>query len=245
MTLITQDTLLNGRVRLSQPAKGFRVGIDTVLLAAAVPAMSGGAIVLDAGCGVGGALLCLAMRCPAYQMIGIDIQPDYAALARENIHQHGLDSRITIHDGAVEDKSILAAHSIDHVMMNPPYFAPDSTPAPCVGRDIANRQQGDLGAWFRTVRRVTRPGGTVSLIYPASGIADIMAWMASGMGGVTIMPIHARADLPAMRILVQAKIASKAPAAILPGLVIHRDDGAYTDAAHAILRDMAAIDIKA
>ena len=35
---VTDDSLLGGRVALRQPAEGYRVAIDPVLLAAAVPA---------------------------------------------------------------------------------------------------------------------------------------------------------------------------------------------------------------
>ncbi|MBF0374243.1 MAG: methyltransferase, partial [Alphaproteobacteria bacterium] len=50
----TDDTLLDGRVRLRQPTHGYRAAIDPVFLAAAVPA-GAGQRVLDAGCGAGAA----------------------------------------------------------------------------------------------------------------------------------------------------------------------------------------------
>ncbi|MBF0393554.1 MAG: methyltransferase, partial [Alphaproteobacteria bacterium] len=59
----TDDTLLDGRVRLRQPTHGYRAAIDPVFLAAAVPA-GAGQRVLDAGCGAGAALLCLCARVP-------------------------------------------------------------------------------------------------------------------------------------------------------------------------------------
>jgi tRNA1(Val) A37 N6-methylase TrmN6 len=67
---LTEDTLLGGRVRLRQPASGYRVAIDPVLLAAAVPAVSG-ETALDIGCGTGAAALCLAVRVPGVRVIGI------------------------------------------------------------------------------------------------------------------------------------------------------------------------------
>ena len=52
---------LDGRVRYAQPRRGFRSGIEPVLLAAAIPARQG-SHVLEGGCGAGAALLCLAAR---------------------------------------------------------------------------------------------------------------------------------------------------------------------------------------
>ena len=59
----TEDRLLGGRVRLRQPAGGYRVAIDPIFLAASVPAEPH-QLVLDVGCGAGAAMLCLAARVP-------------------------------------------------------------------------------------------------------------------------------------------------------------------------------------
>ncbi|MEY2961347.1 MAG: hypothetical protein RLZ60_1177, partial [Pseudomonadota bacterium] len=58
MTDLSCDNFLNGKVRVWQPINGYRAGVDPVLLAAAVPAKSG-QTVLELGCGVGTASLCL------------------------------------------------------------------------------------------------------------------------------------------------------------------------------------------
>ena len=65
------DLTLGGRVRLRQPAEGYRVAVDPVLLAAAVPA-GPGSRVLDLGCGVGAAALCLLTRVPEAEVTGWD-----------------------------------------------------------------------------------------------------------------------------------------------------------------------------
>ena len=57
----TQDLLLGGRISLRQPAQGYRVAIDPLLLAASVNAEPGETI-LDVGAGVGAAGLCVATR---------------------------------------------------------------------------------------------------------------------------------------------------------------------------------------
>jgi tRNA1(Val) A37 N6-methylase TrmN6 len=64
MDAITENTVLDGRVRLLQPERGYRAGMDAALLAAACEAADG-ARVLEAGCGVGAALLAAASRWPA------------------------------------------------------------------------------------------------------------------------------------------------------------------------------------
>ncbi len=80
---VTEDALLDGRVRLRQPVAGYRAATDPVLLAAACPARAGESA-LDLGCGAGAAALCLAARVAGMDLHGLEVQPAYAALAREN-----------------------------------------------------------------------------------------------------------------------------------------------------------------
>ena len=85
---LTDDHLLGGRVRFSQPAHGYRVAIDPVLLAAAVPARAGERV-LDAGAGTGAASLCLAARVPECRIVGLELQRPLQRIASHNVTQNG------------------------------------------------------------------------------------------------------------------------------------------------------------
>ena len=76
---ITENEYLGGRICIRQPAKGYRAGIDPVLLAASVPAKKGQRV-LELGTGVGTAALCLHARVPEVLLTGVDIQPESACL---------------------------------------------------------------------------------------------------------------------------------------------------------------------
>ena len=85
----TLDGLLNKRLLVEQPSEGFRIAVDTVLLAAAVPARAG-QHVLDFGCGVGGAMLALACRVPGIKVTGVEIQDELVRLCEGNIERNNL-----------------------------------------------------------------------------------------------------------------------------------------------------------
>ena len=88
---LTDDAFLSGRLQLLQPRKGYRAATDPVLLAACVPAKAGQSV-LDLGCGAGTASLCLAIRVPGLRHAGLELQPDYADLARQNASPLGVTS---------------------------------------------------------------------------------------------------------------------------------------------------------
>ena len=98
---LTDDHLLGGRVRFSQPARGYRVAIDPGLLAAAVPTRTGERV-LDAGAGTGAASLCLAARVPECRIVGLELQRPLQRIASHNVTQNGLDARVEMVEGRLE-----------------------------------------------------------------------------------------------------------------------------------------------
>ena len=83
MSDTTEDDFLGGRLRVRQPARGYRSGIDPVLLAASVPAKTGDHV-LEIGTGSGVALLCLMRRVSGLSAVGVERNTELAALARAN-----------------------------------------------------------------------------------------------------------------------------------------------------------------
>src|SRR3954453_8341278 len=93
MTDTTEDRVLDGRVSLRQPVRGYRAGLDAALLAAACDA-GPGRRVIEAGCGAGGALLAAAARRPQARFTGVERDPDALALALANIAANGMEDRV-------------------------------------------------------------------------------------------------------------------------------------------------------
>ena len=237
----TEDRILNGRLVLRQPRKGYRAGLDAALLSAACDIASG-ARVLEAGCGPGAALLAAALRRPEGRFTGLERDPEALALARDNIAANGLAARASVMAGDVSHRfSTLGLEPFDAAMANPPFFDdPGAIRGPAPEREGAYLADGGLQAWTRFLLKAVREGGALTLIHRADRLADILALLGAGAGSFRIRPIQPFADEPAKRVLVRAIKTGKAPLVLLPALVLHARDGAkHTAQVEAILRGEA------
>jgi tRNA1(Val) A37 N6-methylase TrmN6 len=234
---LTENALLGGRVRLLQPAKGYRVAVDAVLLAAAVEAQPGDRV-LDLGAGVGAVGLCLAIRVPGCTVTGVELQPALAELAHRNAHLNGLDARvgILVHDLA---KPLPTLEAFDHVASNPPYLAAAvADPSPIASKALATvESSADLERWLTVATGAVKPAGTVLLIHRTDRLDEIERGLAAlGWSDLTIKRLP-----PAPRALLRARRADRLDRREVPPLVLHRPDGGYTEQAEAILRGGAPL----
>ena len=244
---LTRDAFLDGKVIAWQPREGYRAATDPVFLAASVPARAGQSV-LELGCGVGVASLCLSARVPGLDCTGLEVQVDYAALARRNAAENG--AALTVVEADLDAlPAELRARRFDHVIANPPYYAAQGPSARDAGRDKALREDTPLARWIDTALRRTCDGGHITMIHLTERLPELLAGFA-GRASCLVLPLAARAQRPARRIIVQARKGARAPFVLLPPLVIHQGDAHlgdgdfFTDSARAVLRDCAALDLR-
>ena len=246
----SRDSFLDGRLTIVQPASGPRAAIDALFLAAAVPAEACKAQkVLEAGAGTGVASLALCARVKDTHITGVEVQPELAALARENARLNAFEDRcrfieadLTGGTGELENAG-LVRESFDHVAANPPFYtrgrcreAADPQAAKAYSAD-----SGDLEKWVRFLTTMAAPRATLTMIHRAELLGRLLALLEGRFGAVAIYPLFPREGAPAKRILVQGFKGSRAPVELLPGMVLHKPNGDYTDAADAVLRAMAGL----
>lgn len=246
---LTEDRLLGGRVRLLQPGAGYRAATDPVLLAAAVPARPGESV-LELGIGAGAATLCLAARVAGLVHVGLEIQPDYLALAARNAALNGV--ALALFEGDVAaPPAALRAQSFDHVILNPPYHAASGPASPVAARDRAHREgEAGLEVWIAAALARARPRGRIAIIHRAERLPAILAVLSSRAGAVEVLPLAARAGRDAGRVIVRARKGVRTPFRLCAPLVLHEgpahvaDQDDFTPRARAILRDGCAIDVE-
>ncbi len=239
------DTLLGGAVRLRQPRTGYRVAIDPVLLAASVPAASAGRL-LDVGTGAGAAALCYARRVPGASVAGLELQPDFARLARENVELNGLSGRVEIVEGdLLQPPESLVIGSFDHVIANPPYLPQHrADPPPQESKASANVEGATtLADWLKFALAMVRPKGGITFIHRADRLDDLLALLHHRAGGIVVFPLWPKAGREAKRVIVRARPGVRTPMRLGAGLVLHNEDGSYTARALAVLRDGEALTV--
>jgi tRNA1(Val) A37 N6-methylase TrmN6 len=244
----TDDAILGGALTLRQPKRGHRFGHDAILLAAATPAKSGEHAV-ELGAGVGAAGLALASRVAGLRVTMVEIDGDLAALASHNSKVNGFSERaraLTL-DVATPARAFAAAGltsgSVQRVLMNPPFNDPARRrSSPDSRRSLAHSAPLEaLSQWVRRAFFLLGASGTLTLIWRADGLGDVLAALARGFGGVAILPVHPRPDAVAIRILVSTTKGSRAPLTLLPGLTLNDADGRPTAQAEAVLRGGEAL----
>jgi len=239
------EPFLGGRLQLRQPEKGHRAGTDALLLAACAPDRPMRAV--DVGAGVGAAGLSALARVSGLDMTFVEIDADLTDLCNCNISDNGLGARAR----AVRADMLTAANrrtagledgAFDLVLTNPPFLDPKSarvSPDPHKAR--AHVAFGGLDGWMKASLALLRPSGLFLMIHRADALAEILAGAEGRIGGLRLMPVHAKKDEPAVRLLVAGKKGSKAPLSILPPLVLHEAGGSFTEFTNAIQRGDAAI----
>jgi tRNA1Val (adenine37-N6)-methyltransferase len=234
---VTTDSLLKGRVRLYQPARGARMSLDPVLLAGFVVPPFGR--FLDIGAGVGPLSFLLLARDPAATGVAVEIQPRLAALASRGRDDNGWRERLEIIEGDVRREGArVGAAGYDLVVTNPPYrplHTGNVSPHP--ERAVAHHEVAlALGEWLDCAARVVRPGGRVAAILPADRTAELLAALpARGLAPTRLRRVHPLADRPASRILVEAARGTPSPPREEPPLIVHADGRRYTPEILAML----------
>jgi len=247
----TDDAFLGGALSILQPPRGYRAGIDAVLLAATVDVTTHNsrATLLDLGAGVGTVGLSVVRRTGSVMATLLEPQPELVHLARENIVRNGLEgSAIAVEGGVGEPAAALAARGVapghyDFVVANPPFHTEGAgTPAATALKSASHAMPGDeLDVWVRAMARYAAPGGTATLIHKSEALGAILAACTNRFGALRVLPIHPRRGAPAIRVIVTGHKGSKAPLTLLDGLVLHGPDNAFTPEASAILRRGAAL----
>ncbi len=241
---LSRDAFLGGMLHLYQPLDGYRAGVDAVLLAASVKARPGQSV-LELGCGVGAAILCLGARVPGLSLTGVEREPVYAALAIRN----GAETLEVVEADIADMPQHLRHRQFDHVIANPPYYNRAASVAAGVPlREGALGEGVPLADWVQIASKRLVPKGFAHFIHRAERMPDILRALPHEMGDVEVLPVAPREGRLAELIILRARKNGRGAFRLHPPLIMHRGASHATDAkdysgtVDAVLRAGAALD---
>ena len=241
---ITEDQILNKAIHIKQPKNGFRVGSDSVLLAASVPADKAESVI-DVGSGVGAISLCVAYRCPEVHLTAIEKYKQNVELFRENIIKNNMIGRISLFEGSLENlPKGFQGKKFQHVVTNPPFweagknFLPENESR----RNSSHEGKVLLNEWVSLSIKFVQPGGSITIIVPESRSLEVLSLLRSHLSTVFALPLVPRLGLPPKRWILQGWAVEIKSFMIYEPFQLHTEKGSgYTDAAEEVLRGGEAL----
>lgn len=217
---LSSDSLLGGRVRFRQPTGGYRVNVDSLILADFARVGRSAGVAVDLGAGVGLVSLVLDHHGAARELVLVEREPSIAAIARENLST--ARAKVSVHelDVSAPDLAESLGSRADLVVSNPPFFNRNEHRPP----HDAQRERARLGEILpflaASAQLLAGPKARAAFVYPARSLTELFDAAAK----VRLIPkrlrlVHAFADRPARLALVELRRARPGGLVVEPPLV--------------------------
>ena len=225
------DDLQLAGMRIIQKDKGFRFGMDAVLLSDFATIDLRGRVA-DFGTGTGILPLLLMGRGKGQSFDALEIQPDMAEMAVRTMRLNGVEEAIRVHNVPVQQaESLLGPGSMDAIVCNPPYGVPGATLLNPSDTLRTARHQGENGLtdWYKTAHRLLRGKGKFFMVYPAPRMFEAMTALEKAhLTPKRFRLIYPRMDKPANLVLIEAMKDAKPMLHTEPPLIVYEADGSMT-----------------
>ncbi|MDO4174274.1 MAG: methyltransferase [Eubacteriales bacterium] len=232
-----QTDKLWGGFALIQDDRFFKLGQDSMLLSA-FAAPPSRAKIMDLGCGNGALGVLLCARHAGVTVTGLEIQPEVAALAQENVELNGLQQRMTVIQGDLKQhKGLFATGSFDYVVCNPPYFSQNSGFSAKGHNRLTARQEAECNAAdaIQAAAYLVKFGGRAAFVYRPERMVELIADMRKyQLEPKRLRFVHQHAQAVPSAVLIEARRGSAPGVQVLPPLLVCDMDGTQTAEYRAI-----------
>lgn len=233
----TIDSILNGRLRLIQPRRGYRFAVDAILLARFIHPRPGARILeLGAGCGVI-SIIAAALYAPR-EITAIEFQPELASMIERNA---AINNLATVRAVAADLRGAIAGAeqaSFDLVVANPPYRAEGTgRRSPMAGRDLGRAESGGaLHDFVAAASRYLKHGGKAAFVFTAARAAELISELRMHrLEPKRLRMVHPRVEKPATTVLLEASKGGGVELEVEPPLILYASKGVYSAEASAML----------
>jgi len=236
----TLDDLILGKMKLIQPAQGYRFSLDAVLLAH-FPILAGVKQAVDLGTGSGIITILLAARDSALRIRGIEIQEDMVDRARRSIQFNRLEDRIEIISADIREMNkYLPGGEAELVLSNPPFWKNgegyvNSNKEEAIARHELKLNLEELvsqGAYLLC------GGGRMAIIHRADRLEEIIGIFTDHkLYPRRLRMVHPFIDRNAKLILLEGQKGRPGSLSVLPPLIIYERPGEYCEEIKKIYRE--------
>jgi len=221
------EILWPGGPKLLQ-ARHFRLGTDCVLLADFVNTAGAGRGI-ELGCASGAAMLLLLKRTEKLHMTGLEIVPEAAQLARENMALNGLTERSEIITGDIRNhRALFRAGGFDLLVCNPPYFSQGSGALPQDTERAAARSEllCTLPEICAAAAFLLQTGGRACFVHRPERLSELLVCLtAAGLEPKRLRLVCRDAQAAPSLVLAEARRGGKPGLTIEPSLYLQNPDG--------------------
>jgi tRNA1(Val) A37 N6-methylase TrmN6 len=234
MPAVTRDSISlrnAGIVSITQQRKGVRFTLDSLLLADFCRIKPRDRV-LEPGAGTGIISLLLAKKFPKARFVADEVERAAYELLFRNIEDNGLSENIAPVDRDIRElRKSLSPQTFDVIVANPPYTkAGAGRTSPLPARHLARQgQTAPIDAWL-DLKNLLKNKGRYCLVFPASRAAEILDHLRTrGLEPKRLRFVHPSLRKPASLVLVEAMRSAGIGLDVLPPLIVHEQDGGYTE----------------
>jgi tRNA1Val (adenine37-N6)-methyltransferase len=216
----TEDALFRGALALVQPAKGYRVNVDALLLAAFATTGRTARLALDLGAGTGAVGLALHYAGAARRVVLVEREPELVKLCARNLERTGTPGSVERLDLTTSELPKTLARKVDLVVTNPPFF-PAGRGRPRRDPKSRRARSGSLEPFLgAAARALAGPSARLMVVYPAPALPELLALAeAEALVPKRLRFVHATSDRPARIALLELRLAKPGGLVVLPPLV--------------------------
>ena len=231
---VTRDSISlrgAGIVQITQPKKGHRFTLDSILLADFCR-IKPDERVLEPGAGTGIISILLARKIPKATFFAVEVQPDAARLCRQNVLKNELDDHVIVLERDIRQlpPSVLPK-TFEAIVANPPYTKLGTgRKSPGPERQTARQDQSaGLEAWL-DLHYSLKNKGRYFIVFPANRVAELTSLMRSRkLEPKRARFVHPYHDKPAALVLIEAVKSAGVGLEVMPPLIVHEQGGGYTE----------------
>ncbi len=216
---------------LIQKKKGFRFGIDAVLLSGFAEIRREGTL-MDLCSGTGVIALLADAKYPLTHIEGLEYQEMFAEMAKRSVMLNHLEERITIRQGDVKEiRQMYQAETFDYVTCNPPYMIASH------GRsnkdDAMSIAKHEIACTLEDVIKaaawILKGKGHLFLVHRPFRLAEIFVRLKTyGLEPKRMRLVHPSLRKEPNMVLIDAVKGGKERITVDPPFLVYNEDGSYT-----------------